>query len=344
MHAIRFHEFGGEDRLRYEAVADPVPGPGEVVVRVRACGVNHLDLDLRRGTSRFPVALPHVLGMEFSGEVVAVGTGVTTAKVGDRVMASAIPCETCRYCRSGRDNLCPEARHYGVLTHGAYAGYVKSPARGLLPVPPGLGFEAAAAIQIAFGTAWHMLIVKGGLRAGEEILINGAGSGVGSAGIQVACHAGARVIATGGSDEKLERAKALGAQAVINYHREPLAATVLALTGGRGVDLVFEHVGGDLFIQSLACLAPDGRLVTCGAHAGEVVPLDIVPLFRRQQQIIGSRRGTRQEVETVADLVARGVFAPVIHGVYPLRDAPEVHRIIAERRQFGKLVLVPEEE
>ncbi len=344
MHAVTFHEFGAEDRLRYEVVADPIPGVGEAVVRVGACGVNHLDLDLRSGASRFPVALPHILGMEFSGEMVAVGPEVEAPRVGDRVMGSAIPCEACPYCRSGRDNVCAGARHYGVLTPGAYAGFVKGPARSLLPVPPGLTFEAAAAIQIAFGTAWHMLIARGGLRPGEEVLVNGAGSGVGSAAIQVAGLAGARVIAAAGSDDKLERAKALGAHDVVNYHLEPLAQAVLALTGGRGVDLVLEHAGGDLFVQSLTCLAPDGRLVTCGAHAGEVVPLDIIPLFRREQQIIGSRRGTRQEVELVARLVARGVLSPVIYGTFPLREASQVHRLMAERRQFGKLILVPEEE
>lgn len=344
MHAVTFHEFGGEDRLRYEVVADPIPAAGEAVVRVRACGVNHLDLDLRGGISRVPVVFPHILGMEFSGEVVAVGPGVDTLRVSDRVMGSAIPCDACRYCRSGRDNLCEAARHYGVVTPGAYAGFVKGPVRSLVPVPSTLSDEAAAAIQIAFGTAWHMLISKGGLRAGETVLINAGGSGVGSAGIQVARLAGARVIAAAGSDEKLERAKALGAHHVLNYRREPLARAVLGLTAGQGVDLVLEHVGGDLFAQSLACLVPDGRLVTCGAHAGEVVSLDIIPLFRRQQQIIGSRRGTRQDVELVARLVADGALSPVIYGTFPLREAPQVHRLMADRRQFGKLILVPEEE
>ncbi len=340
MRAVRFHRFGGPEVLTWEDAPDPEPGPGEVVVRVQACGVNHLDLDIRAGTSRLPVSLPHILGREVAGEVVALGPGVTGFRPGDRVLVAIIGgCGRCAFCRTGRDNLCQAARRPGINRPGGYAEFVSAPVEDLIPIPEQLTFEQAAAVPIAFGTAYHMLITQGGLRVGETVLINAAGSTIGTAAVQVARAAGARVIATAGSDEKLGRARELGADEVVNYTRPDWGRRVLELTGGRGVDLVFEHVGGAVFAESFNLLAPDGRLCVCGGHAGEEVSLDLVALFRRQVRVIGSFSATRREVELMLDLVSRGLFSPVVYGVYPLREAAAVHRLMAARANFGKLLL-----
>jgi NADPH:quinone reductase-like Zn-dependent oxidoreductase len=341
MRAVRFHEFGPAEVLRHEEVPDPAPGPGEVVLRVRACGLNHLDIDCRNGVSRLPLALPHILGREIAGEVASAGPGVTGVSAGDRVLAHvAPPCGRCAFCRAGRDNLCAEGRLPGIHRPGGYAEYVAVSAVGLERLPDPLTFEAAAAVPIAFGTAWHMLITRGQLRPGEAVLIQAAGSTIGSAGIQVARLTGARVLATAGSDAKCARARALGAE-TINYETEDLVARVRDLTGGRGVDLVFEHIGGPVFTAGLACLARGGRMALCGAHAGEVVPLDLIEFFRKEVALIGAYRATSQELQAVFRLVAEGRLAPVIHACYPLREAPAAHRLIEARGHFGKVLLAP---
>lgn len=342
MRAVRFHEFGPPEVLRYEEVPDPVPGPGEVLVRVRACGLNHLDIDCRAGVSRLPLALPHILGREIAGEVAALGPVVDGVVVGDRVLAHvAPPCGRCAFCLGGQDNLCAATRLPGIHRPGGYAEYAAVSAAGLERIPDPLSFEAAAAVPIAFGTAWHMLITRGRLRAGETVLIQAAGSTIGSAGIQVARLAGARVLATAGSDAKLAKAKALGAAEAVNYRTEDLAARVRELTGGRGVDLVFEHIGGAVFSAGLACLARGGRMATCGAHAGEVVPFDLIEFFRKEVTLIGSYRATSEELRLVLRLVAEGRLAPVIHASYPLREAAPAHRLMEDRGHFGKILLAP---
>jgi len=225
---------------------------------------------------------------------------------------------------------------------GGYAQYVQVPVVSLRALHPQMGFEQAAASQIAFGTAWHVLMNRGGLQAGQTVLIQAAGSGIGSAAVQVAKFAGATVLATAGSESKLARAQALGADHLINYNQHPrFSEQVLALTHGKGVDLVMEHIGGDVFTQSLASLKTDGKIVTVGAHAGEVVPLDIIPFFRRQLQLIGSRNANFAEINAVMDLVAQGRFQPVIHAAMPLSQAAQAHRTVGSRDVFGKVVLLP---
>jgi len=328
--------------LRLEDVPDPAPMTGDVLLRVRACGLNHLDVDCRAGVSRLPLVLPHTLGREIAGEVVALAPGVDSVLVGDRVLAHIAPaCGRCGACLAGRDNLCQKPNLPGIHRPGGYAELAVVSAWGIEAIPPQLSFQEAAAVPIAFGTAWHMLITRGRLRAGETVLIQAAGSTIGSAAIQVARLAGARIIATAGSDAKLSKAKALGVHETINYREEDLVAAVRKHTDGRGVDLVFEHIGGEVFTKSLACLVPGGRMAVCGAHAGEVVPLDIIEFFRREIDLLGSFRATSAELRQVFSLVVESRLRPVIHAAFPLAEAAEAHRVMERREHFGKLLLVP---
>jgi len=337
-----FHRFGGPEVLVCEETARPSPGAGEAVVRVRAVGINHVDLDHRAGTSRIPVVFPHILGREFAGEIAALGGKAGALNEGDRVWVTCrLPCGTCRFCLSGRDNLCVKEGYFGLDLPGGYAEYVKVPIANLNPLPSHVGFDAAAASQIAFGTGWHVLINRGGLQAGQSVLIQAAGSGIGSAAVQVAKLAGATVFATASSDRKLERARALGADHLINYGTENFAERVLDLTGGEGVDVVMEHVGGEVFTNSLRCLKRNGVLVIAGAHAGEVVPFDIIPFFRGELRIAGSKNAPVTELRTVMNLVAAGELTPVIHRAFPLAEAAEAHRVVESREIFGKVVLLP---
>ena len=343
MQVAWFHRYGEPEELVLEETNCPTPGPGEAVVRVRAVGVNHVDLDVRAGTARVPIAFPHILGREFAGEVASLGDASGRFKEGDRVwVASRLACGQCEFCWTGRDNLCARGHFFGMGLPGGYAQYVKVPLVALRALPPQLGFEEAAASQIAFGTAWHVLMNRGQLQAGQTVLIQAAGSGIGSAAVQVAKFAGATVLATASTDAKHARAQALGADHLINYSQQPaFSAQVMALTSGQGVDLVMEHVGGNVFTESLASLKVDGKMVTVGAHAGEVVPLDIIPFFRRQLQLIGSRNANFAELDTVMNLVAQGRFKPVIHAALPLAQAAQAHRMMGSRDIFGKVVLLP---
>jgi NADPH:quinone reductase-like Zn-dependent oxidoreductase len=337
-----FHRFGGPEVLVCEETRKPMPEVGEAVVRVRAVGINHVDLDVRAGTSRIPVSFPHILGREFAGEVAALGDKASPLKEGDRVWVTCrLPCSTCEFCLSGRDNLCVREGYFGLDLPGGYAEFVKVPIANLQRLPSHVSFQDAAASQIAFGTAWHVLINRGCLQAGNTVLIQAAGSGIGSAAVQVASLAGATIFATASSEQKLQRAKALGAHHLINYSEENFAQRVLELTGGKGVDVIMEHVGGDVFTRSLECLKTDGVIVTAGAHAGEVVPLDIIAFFRRQLRLAGSKNASVTELRTVMDLVAEGRLKPVVHATFPLAEAAEAHRVVGSREIFGKVLLLP---
>ncbi len=337
-----FHRFGGPEVLVCEETRAPTAAAGEAVVRVRAVGINHVDLDVRAGTSRIPLAFPHILGREFAGEIAALGDNTSSLKEGDRVwVACRVPCGACEFCLGGRDNLCERGGYFGMDLPGGYAELVKVPLSSLQRLPSHVSFEEAAASQIAFGTAWHVLINRGGLRAGQTVLIQAAGSGIGSAAIQVARMAGATIFATASSEQKLQRAKALGAHHLINYSEGNFAERVLELTGGSGVDVIMEHIGGSVFTRSLECLKTDGVIVTVGAHAGEVVSLDIIPFFRRQLRLVGSKNASVTELRTVMGFVAEGKLKPVIHRSFPLAEAAEAHRVVDSREIFGKVLLLP---
>lgn len=327
MRAVRFHEFGGPETLALEEVEDPEPGPGEVRLKVSLCALNHLDVDLREGISRFPVPLPATPGIEMVGTVDRLGPDVdgTGWKVGDR----GLP-----YLLGGTSFL-------GVDVPGGYAEMVTCPAEQLVPVPDEVSDEDAGALQVAFGTAWHMLFNRGGLRIGETVLVTSVGSGIGSAAVQLASLAGAYVIGTAGSDEKLERAAELGMDEGINYNEKDVPPEVMRITGEQGVDLVYEHVGGKRFDDGIKSLKRDGRLVTCGAHSGEVVEFDIIPFFRSQQAVIGSFVYDREEVDKVLGFARRGLIKPLVHRVFPLEEARQALEVLESREFFGKILLAP---
>lgn len=342
MKAVRMHETGGVEKLAYEEAPDPAPGPGEVLVRVRACALNHLEVwaTLRPAGERFP--RPRILGSDIAGVVEALGPGVTGVQVGAKVMLQpGVSCGHCQGCLSGWDNTCPSYTLLGVGLDGGFAELVVAPVANLVPMPENLGFEEAASIPLVFLTAWHMLDDRGQLRPGETALVNAAGSGVGIAGVQIAKLMGAWVIASAGSDAKLAKARELGADAVINYNSQDLAEEARRLSDGRGVDLVMENVGGQVFEKSLAALAPQGRLVTCGATAGGQVSINLSTLYLRQHNIIGCRMGSKGQLLAMIPHFAAGRLRPVVDRIYPLREAQAAVRQLSSRDHFGKVVLVP---
>lgn len=342
MKAIAFGRHGGPEVLEPHELPDPVPGPGEALVRVRACGVNHLDLWVRAGLPGLAPGMPHVLGSDVVGEIVALGEGVAGLVPGAKTLVHpTLSCGACGACAAGDDNLC---RRYDVLGRGRDGGYaelVAVPARNCLPYPERLAWEEAAAAPLVFLTAWHMLAGRARVRAGEDVLVIGAGSGVGSAAIQVAKLLGARVLATAGTPEKLERARALGADERIDHAREDVAARARELTARKGADVVIEHVGGRIFEAGVAALAKNGRLVTCGATIGAKVTLDVNTLFGRHLALLGSWMGTRTEMLAVIAELSGGRLKPVVDRVLPLAEARAAHERIESRAHFGKLVLVP---
>jgi NADPH:quinone reductase-like Zn-dependent oxidoreductase len=341
MKAVRFHEHGAAGVLRYEDAPDPVPAADEVLIRVRACALNHLDLWQRRGMERVRIPFPHISGSDVAGEVIEPGASGYAS--GDRVMVQpGVSCGRCHACLSGRDNECPSYSVLGYQNDGGYAQLVKAPPVNLIAVPDGIDFVEAAAFPLTFLTAWHMLITRAALKAGEDVLVLAAGSGVGQAAVQIAKLHGARVLATGGTDEKLARARDLGADAVINHHTEDLPRRVRELTGGRGVDVVVEHVGQATWDRSLRCLARAGRLVTCGATTGPQGNIDIRFLFGRQLALLGSYMGTKSELLAAVPFFAAGRLKPVVDRVYALRDAAAAQQRLETAGQFGKIVLTCE--
>lgn len=342
MRAVVFHEHGSRDVLRLEEVPAPPVGALEVRVRVRACALNRLDLFVRQGWKGLKLPLPHVLGSDIAGEVESVGPGVVGLSVGEPVLLGPGlgPTRDPATLR-GEDNRAAGYRILGEDVWGGYAELVTVPARNVFRKPAQLSFEEAACLPLVFTTAWGMLVERAHLQAGEWVLVHAAGSGVGSAAIQVAKHLGATVITTAGSDDKLERAAALGADHLINYRREDFVARVKELTGRRGVEVVFEHVGGETFERSLLALAIGGRLVTCGASDRPEVNVDIRRLFARHLTIIGNTMGSLAAMIPIVENAEKGIFRPVLDRSLPLAEARRAHELLETRAQFGKVVLVP---
>ncbi len=341
MKAVRFFEHGGTDRLRYEDVPDPVPGPGEIVVRVKACALNYLDLWERKGLPGVSFPLPHISGSDVAGIIESVGPGVVHLKPGEKTLVNpGLSCMHCEPCYQGNDNHCRNYSVLGYFTDGGYAELVKVPAVNALPFPDKMQYSEAAAIPLVFMTAWHMLVTRCALRTGEDVLILGAGSGVGSVAIQIAKLFHARVITTVGSDAKIEKARTLGADHVINHSKQRIREEVRKITEKRGVDIVFEHIGAATWEDSVNCLARHGRLVTCGATTGFDVRLDLRYLFAKELTIMGSYMGSKHELLHVLKLVQAGLLRPVVSDVLPLKDAARAQELLERRGHFGKVVLV----
>ena len=340
MKAILFSQHGGPEVLKYTDAPEPSIGSNDVLVRVRACALNHLDLWVRRGLPNVPIPLPHIPGSDIAGEIAKIGAEVRTVRVGQKVvLAPLVSCGKCPACLAGLDNRCRQATNLGYMIDGGCAECVRAPEVNCLPYPENLSFQEAAAVPLVFQTAWHMLFTRAQLQPGEDVLVLGAGSGVGTAAIQIAKFFGARVIATSGTDEKLANARQLGADHLINHKSQKIRDEVRRITNKRGVDVVFEHVGTATWDDSIASLAPSGRLVTCGATTGYDAKIDLRFLFSRQLSLLGSYMGEKRELHTVLKLVAEGRLKPVIDRVFPLAEAAAAHAYLESGRQFGKVVL-----
>jgi len=326
--------------LRYESAADPELRPGWVLVRVRACALNHLDIWQRVGLDRVTIPMPHISGADVAGEVAAVGEGVTHARVGDRVMLQpGLSCGRCAKCLAGEDNFCRQYDVLGYQSAGGYAELVTVPAANVIGIPDRIDFVTAAAFPLAFLTAWHMLMTRARLTERDTVLVIAAGSGVGQAAVQIARFFQARVFATAGGETKLERARSLGAEAVIDHYQEDVVRRVKALTDGRGVDVVIEHVGEATWDRSVRCLARGGRLVTCGATTGHDAKLDLRHLFARQLSLIGSYMGAKSELLRASEVFFRGSLSPIVDRTFALAEAAHAHRHLEASAQFGKVVL-----
>ena len=337
MKAVRFHQHGGPEVLRYEDAPDPAARPGRAIVRVRACALNHLDLWERRGLDRVAIPLPHISGADVAGVVEDAGGGPVPA--GTRVMLQpGLRCGTCGACRDRRDNQCVKYDVLGLQSDGGYAEFVSIPHENLIPIPDHVDFVHAAAFPLTFLTAWHMLVTRAGLRRGESVLVLAGGSGVGQAAIQIARHIGARVFATSALD-KAARTGALGAERVFDHYSGDFSRNVREATNRRGVDVVFEHVGEATWDRSVRSLATGGRLVICGATTGPRGVIDLRHLFARQLSLLGSYMGRFSDLSAAAPLLFDGTFAPVIDQVFPLREAAAAQQKLEHKGQFGKIVL-----
>ncbi len=342
MRAIVFDRCGGPEVLEPREVPEPALGPDEVLVEVRACGLNHLDLWVRAGLPGLAPEMPHILGSDVAGVVAAAGAAVRHVKPGDRVLVlPTLSCGVCPACLAGDDNLCRDHDVLGRRRNGGYAEKVSVPGVNCLPHPANLSFEQAAAVPRVFLTAWHMLAGRARVRPGEDVLVVGASGGVGSAAVQIAKLLGARVLATAGGAERARRARELGADEIIDHASEDLGARVRALTGRKGADVVIEHVGGPVFEAAVGALARNGRLVTCGATIGPRATLDLNLLFGRHLSLLGSWMGRRAELVEALKFVSAGRLVPVVDVVLPLAEARQAHERIEARRMFGKVVLVP---
>ncbi|MFN2517035.1 MAG: zinc-binding dehydrogenase [Pyrinomonadaceae bacterium] len=342
MKAIILNQHGGPEVLQYVDAPEPTIKANEVLVEVKACALNHLDVWVRSGLPGIDIPLPHILGSDIAGVVREVGELVSWVGTGDEVMLQpGISCGHCFECFSGRDNLCRDYDMLGYRRDGGYAQLVAAPAVNVIPKPKNLTWEQAAALPLVTVTAWHMLVTRASVQPGEDVLIHAAGSGVGSIGIQVAKLRGARVIVTASSDEKLKKSKELGADEGVNYNDVDWPKEVKRLTNKRGVDVVFEHTGAATWPGSIASLKSNGRLVTCGATSGFAAQTDIRQIFYRHLTILGSFMGSKAELLDAMKFVESGKICAVVDQTLPLAKAREAHELMQNRAQFGKLVLVP---
>ena len=340
MKAVRIHQFGGPEVLTYEDIPDPKPRKDQVLVRVRACAMNHLDLFVRGGLPG--VNLPHILGSDVAGEIVEVGEYITDLKPGQRVLlAPMLFCNRCPKCVAGLQNQCRKFTVLGNAVDGGNCELLAVPAVNVIPIPNSFDFNQAASVPLVFTTAWHMLTGRAAIRPGQTVLVIGANSGVGIAAIQIAKLFHARVITTAGDERKMERARELGADHVIDHYHQKISQEVRKLTNFEGVDIVIEHVGPATWDESVKCLKPGVTLVTCGATTGPKVELDLRFLFSRRLALLGSYMGTMSELHEVMGHVFAGRLQPVIDHIFPLKDIRAAHEYMEKSQMFGKIVLNP---
>jgi NADPH:quinone reductase-like Zn-dependent oxidoreductase len=340
MKAVRLHQFGGPEVLKYEDVPDPQPRQDQVLVRVRACAMNHLDLFVRKGLPG--VKLPHINGSDVAGEIVDVGEYVTGLQKGQRVIvAPMVFCGHCRFCVSGVQNMCREFTVLGNGVDGGNCELIAARHDCVIPIPDSLSFEEAAAVPLVGLTAWHMMVTRAQIRPGQNVLVLGANSGVGMAAIQIGKLFNARVIATAGDEHKIQRARELGADEVINHYTQKISDEVKRITNKEMCDIVIEHVGQATWGESMKSLKPGGAIVTCGATSGPKVDLDLRFLFSKQFSFLGSYMGTMGDLHDVLKHVVSGKIKGVVDSTFPLSEARAAHERMEKSQMFGKIVLKP---
>lgn len=340
MKALAIYEHGGIDKLQIVDLPKPAIGSDDVLINVKAVALNHLDLFVRNGSPALKLPMPHIPGSDVAGVIAEVGANVSGLMAGQRVTINpGLSCGHCEFCIMGEESLCPEFKILGEHVTGGSAEFVRVPAVNVLPIPDDFPFEQAAAAPLVFLTAWRALISRARLRAGEDVLILGAGAGVSTAAIQIAKKAGARVFVTSSSDEKLQKAKQIGADVLINYKTQEWDREVFKLTNKRGVDVVFESVGAATWLKSIRSLGRGGRMVVIGATSGANPQEEIGYIFWKQIEIIGSTMSSQSEFREVMKLVLRGELKPVIDVVLPLERTREAHARLEKGEQFGKIVL-----
>ncbi len=340
MKAVRFHEFGGPEVLKFEDVPEPQLRKDQVLIKVKACALNHLDLFIRKGLPG--VKLPHINGSDVSGDIAEVGEYITDLKVGQRVLLAPMTfCNHCKACTSGQQNFCPQFSVLGYMNDGANCEYIAVPRVNVLPIPDELTYDEAASVPLVFVTAWHMLVSRCNIKPGDTVLVLGGGSGVGSAAIQICKLFNARVIATAGDEAKLERSRELGADYLINHYQQKIADEVKKITNKAMCDIVFEHVGKATWNESMKSLRPGGQIVTCGATTGYEASFDIRFLFARQLSFLGSFMGTMGDFHEAMKHIFSGKLKAVVDKSFPLREAAAAHERLEKSEQFGKVVLNP---
>jgi NADPH:quinone reductase-like Zn-dependent oxidoreductase len=340
MKAVRIYQFGGPEVLNYEDVPDPQPRKDQVLIRVKACSLNHLDLWVRKGLPG--VKLPHILGSDIAGEVAEIGEYISGFKTGQRVLVAPMHfCGHCAKCVAGVQNQCREFTVLGNGVDGGNCELIAVPAATVMPIPDSLDFNQASSVPLVFVTAWHMLVGRAGVRPGQTVLVLGASSGVGIAAIQIAKLFHCRVITTAGDEAKLEKGRALGADFGINHYKQKISEEVRKITNKEGVDIVVEHVGAATWDESVKSLKSGGTLVTCGATTGPSVGIDLRHLFARQLSLLGAYMGTMRELHEVLGHVFAGRLKPVVDRVFPLKDLRAAHELLENSQMFGKIVVNP---
>ncbi|PYP82505.1 MAG: alcohol dehydrogenase [Candidatus Angelobacter sp. Gp1-AA117] len=340
MKAVRIHEFGGPEVLKFEDVPDPQLRQDQVLVKVKACALNHLDLFIRKGLPG--VKLPHINGSDVSGDIAEVGEYITDLKVGQRVLLTPMTfCNHCPACTAGQQNFCPQFTVLGYMNDGGNAEYLAVQRVNVLPIPDELTYDEAASVPLVFVTAWHMLVSRCHIKPGDTVLVLGGGSGVGSAAIQIGKLFNATVIATAGDEAKLDKSRELGADYVINHYRQKISDEVKKITNKSMCDIVFEHVGKATWAESMKSLRPGGQIVTCGATTGPEASFDIRFLFARQLSFLGSFMGTMGDFHEVMKHIFSGKLKPVVDKTFPLREAQAAHQRLEKSEQFGKVILNP---